>query len=351
MKNLFLPALCLCLLIESCAQNPPRKEPSARSAPSAYIVFDTSWSEPLRLPDTAWKTRLSDVEYHILRKDGTERAFTHPYNDNKAKGIYYCAACQNPLFDSETKFNSGTGWPSFWQPLYSRSVTVRIDRSHGMVREEVRCARCDGHLGHVFDDGPQPTGLRYCMNGGALRFQEPIELDTVVFAQGCFWCVEEIFEKIRGVRDVVSGYSGGPEPNPTYEQVGSGATGHAEAVQIVYDPSKITYEQLLKVYFHSGDITQVNGQGPDRGPQYRSVIFYNDDAQRAAAEAYIARLEASGRYRSKIAVELKPRMPFYPAEDYHQDFVRRNPNQGYVRGVSIPRYEKAIKHFPELLAN
>ena len=351
MRNLLIPALCLFLLIESCAQNPQRKEPAKLAASNNLIPFDTAWSEPLKLSDAEWKNRLSETEYYILRKEGTERAFTHPYNDNKVEGIYYCAACQNPLFSSDAKFNSGTGWPSFWKPLHSRSVSVRIDRSHGMVREEVRCARCDGHLGHVFDDGPKPTGLRYCMNGGALRFQEKIELDTVVFAQGCFWCVEEIFEKIRGVRDVVSGYSGGAEPNPTYEQVGGGATGHAEAVQIVYAPAQISYEQLLKVYFNSGDITQVNGQGPDRGPQYRSIIFYNNEAQRKAAEAYMANLEASGKYRSKIAVELKPRMPFYPAEAYHQDFVRRNPNQGYVRAVSIPRYEKAIKNFPELLAD
>jgi len=174
-------------------------------------------------------------------------------------------------------------------------------------------------------------------------------LAKVVFAQGCFWCVEEIFEAVKGVKAVVSGYSGGTEANPTYEEVGGGSTSHAEAVEITYNSEEISYEQLLKVYFHSGDITQVNGQGPDHGRQYRSIVFYNDATQKKQVEDYIKNLEASGKYSRKIAVEIAPFTKFYPAEDYHQDFVKRNPNQGYVRGVSIPRYKKAIQHFPELL--
>lgn len=173
--------------------------------------------------------------------------------------------------------------------------------------------------------------------------------EKIVVAQGCFWCVEEIFEAVKGVKAVVSGYSGGTEENPTYEEVGSGRTSHAEAVEITYNPEEISYEQLLKVYFNSGDITQVNGQGPDHGRQYRSIIFYNDGAQKKQVEDYIKNLEASGKYSRKIAVEVVPATEFYPAEDYHQDFVKLNPNQGYVRGVSVPRYKKAIQNFPELL--
>ncbi|MFM9948010.1 MAG: peptide-methionine (S)-S-oxide reductase MsrA [Saprospiraceae bacterium] len=173
--------------------------------------------------------------------------------------------------------------------------------------------------------------------------------EKIVVAQGCFWCVEEIFEAVKGVKEVVSGYAGGTEENPTYEEVGGGSTSHAEAVEITYNPEEISYEQLLKVYFNSGDITQVNGQGPDHGRQYRSIVFYNDGAQKKQVEDYIKNLEASGKYSRKIAVEIAPLSIFYPAEDYHQDFVKRNPNQGYVRGVSVPRYKKAIQNFPELL--
>lgn len=174
-------------------------------------------------------------------------------------------------------------------------------------------------------------------------------LEKIVVAQGCFWCVEEIFEAVKGVKSVVSGYSGGTEKNPTYEEVGSGSTSHAEAVEITYNPAEVSYEQLLKVYFNSGDITQVNGQGPDHGRQYRSIIFYNNDEQKKQVEAYIKKLEASGKYPAGIAVEVTAFAKFYPAEDYHQDFVKLNPNQGYVRAVSVPRFKKAIQHFPELL--
>ncbi len=342
--------LILCNILMCCTNRAQNIETENAS----YIPIDTLWRNKIEKDNSYWQARLSDRQFKILRKKGTERPFTHPYNDNKETGIYVCVACNNPLYSSNAKFNSGTGWPSFLKPYFTKSVSLNVDKSHGMTRNEVICGRCGGHLGHVFNDGPQPTGLRYCMNGEALRFVEQDKtengmMERAVFAQGCFWCVEEIFEEIRGVKEVISGYSGGTEPNPTYKQVGSGATSHAEAVEVLYDPTKISYDELLKVYFNSGDITQVNGQGNDIGTQYRSIVFYKDEMKRQQIDEYILKLKQSGKYKERIAVEVLPFHTFYPAEKYHQDYVKLNPNQGYVKAVSIPRFRKAIKQFSELL--
>ena len=313
------------------------------------LEIDTSWQDKIIKPNSYWKKKLTKTQYSILREKDTEAPFNHAYNSNKKAGLYLCAGCDNPLFTSSTKFNSGTGWPSFWDPYFGKSVLIGADNSLGMSRDEVVCARCNGHLGHVFSDGPKPTGLRYCMNGESLKFVGENNSERVVFAQGCFWCVEEIFEVLNGVDNVVSGYAGGTEENPSYKQVGSGSTSHAEAIEISYNPDKISYEELLKVYFNAGDITRVNGQGNDRGTQYRSILFYNNAEQKQQIDNYIKMLENSGKYNKKIAVEVLPASKFYIAEKYHQNYVKLNPNQDYVRSVSIPRYEKAIKNFPELL--
>ncbi|MBP7183993.1 MAG: peptide-methionine (S)-S-oxide reductase MsrA [Saprospiraceae bacterium] len=182
-----------------------------------------------------------------------------------------------------------------------------------------------------------------------MLYQEKSPYSTAVFALGCFWCVEEIFEHIKGVHEVISGYSGGHTANPTYEQVGMGRTGHAESILVKYDPALVSYEELLKVYFKSGDITQVNGQGPDDGDQYRSIIFYDSENQRDIIQNEIKKLENSGEYKDKISIEIKPFDIFYVAEDYHQDFVKLNPNENYVKAVSKPRFVKAITSFKDLL--
>ncbi|MBK7869829.1 MAG: peptide-methionine (S)-S-oxide reductase MsrA [Saprospiraceae bacterium] len=171
-----------------------------------------------------------------------------------------------------------------------------------------------------------------------------------VFASGCFWCVEGVFESVKGVGDVISGYSGGHTSNPTYNEVGSGSTGHAEAVLVPYDSNIVDYPTLLKVYFNSMDPTQVNGQGPDRGTPYRSIIFYQNEQERQLAEDMIKKLDASGEYNRPISVEVKAFEKFWPAEDYHQDYVKNHPNDNpYVLNESIPRIKRFQRQFPELI--
>ncbi len=172
---------------------------------------------------------------------------------------------------------------------------------------------------------------------------------TAYFASGCFWCVEAVFESVQGVPEAVSGYSGGSEQNPSYREVAAGKTGHAEAVKVYYDPKVIDYQTLLTVYYDSHNPTTVNGQGPDMGRQYRSIIFYQNEEEEKLAKAFKDSLDASGTYSQKIATEIVPFKKFWEAEEYHQDYERRNPNQPYVRSVSIPRLNRFKDKHPELL--
>ena len=174
-------------------------------------------------------------------------------------------------------------------------------------------------------------------------------LSTAYFASGCFWCVEEVFESVRGVKEAVSGYSGGKEKDPTYHQVGSGQTGHAESVEVYYDPAVVSYATLLKVFFASQDPTTPDRQGPDAGKQYRSIAFYQNAEEKSLIDGTIKELNASGKYTSPIVTEVTPFDKFWPAEDYHQNYVRLHPNEGYVRGVSIPRFERFKASMPEVL--
>jgi len=176
-----------------------------------------------------------------------------------------------------------------------------------------------------------------------------METKKAVFAGGCFWCVEAVFEQLDGVMDAISGYAGGDEATANYEAVCSGRTKHAEAVEIIYDPSKIEYTKLLEVHFATHDPTTLNRQGADTGPQYRSAIFYADDEQKQLAEAYIADLNAANAFPSKIVTTLEPLTAFFPAEAYHQNYACNNPLQGYIRGVAMPKVEKVQKKFKELL--
>jgi peptide methionine sulfoxide reductase msrA/msrB len=293
--------------------------------------------------DAEWQKRLTPEQYRIARAKGTERPFTGKYYLNKETGAYHCAACGQELFKSDAKFDSGCGWPSFSRPAGKASVEERPDASGGMDRTEVVCSRCGAHLGHVFPDGPAPAGLRYCINSGILDFRksappappaqpapaaaakpvQPAKREQATFAAGCFWGVEAAFRALPGVIETAVGYTGGRTEKPTYEQVCTDRTGHAEAVEVVYDPARISYAQLLAAFWKMHDPTQVNRQGPDHGTQYRSAIFYHDQAQRQAAEASRQKLAESGRCPRPIATAIEPAGAFWKAEEYHQRYLEK----------------------------
>lgn len=301
------------------------------------------------------KNRLTAMQFRVTQQCGTEPPFHNEFWNNKRPGIYVDVVSGEPLFSSLDKFDSGTGWPSFTKPLKETGIVNVADDSHGMSRVEVRSKKANSHLGHVFDDGPKPTGQRYCINSASLRFIPAEDLEKegygeykmlfdqskpakelsessertnsgyelATFAAGCFWGVESLFKQVKGVLETTVGYTGGTVSNPTYRQVCTGITGHAEAVQIKYDPKKVSYEELLSLFWRRHDPTTPNRQGPDVGTQYRSAIFYHDEAQRKAAERSKEEFDRSGVYLKKATTQIVPASTFYEAEDYHQDYFEK----------------------------
>ena len=187
------------------------------------------------------------------------------------------------------------------------------------------------------------------MNSSAQQNSTSDSQEVAILAGGCFWCLEAVYDNLQGVTDVVSGYSGGHVPNPTYEQVSTGRTGHAETVQVTFDPQEISYKEILEVFFTIHDPTTRNRQGADVGPQYRSVIFYRTPQQKAAAEQVMQELSTEGLWSKPIVTELVPFQEFYPAEEYHQEYFAKNPNAGYCRVVIAPKVAKFRKKFTDRL--
>jgi len=316
-------------------------------------MAEESW-KPRTFSKAELHERLTPLQYKVTQEEGTEPPFKNEYWNNKQPGIYVDVVSGEPLFSSNAKYDSGTGWPSFTEPISPESIVTHTDRSLFQTRTEVRSRVANSHLGHVFDDGPPPTHQRYCMNSAALRFvplekmqeegygaylglfehtsqknptssKQPVT-EVATFAGGCFWCMEPPFEKLEGVLSVTSGYTGGHTKNPTYEEVSAGGTGHAEAVQVLFDPSRITYEKLLEVFWHNIDPTVKDRQFADVGDQYRTAIFYADEEQAEKARASLKALEHSGRFDGKmIQTQIVPASVFYPAEEYHQDYYKKNP--------------------------
>jgi len=297
------------------------------------FTFVTMSMNSQTMPNQSYNQLTPEEERVIIHK-GTERPWTGEYVDNKEKGTYVCKQCNAPLYLSEDKFDSHCGWPSFDDEI--EGAVKRIPDADGM-RTEIVCANCGGHLGHVFlGEGFTEKDTRHCVNSISMNFipaKQTMEkkTDTAIFAGGCFWGVEYYLQQMRGVRSVESGYIGGHVDNPTYEQVCSHSTGHAEAVRVVFDPSETSYEEVARMFFEIHDPTQVDRQGPDIGNQYRSEVFYMNEQQKEIAEKLIRLLKDKGY---KVATEVTKATTFWPAERYHQDYYFNKGTLPYCHGYT-----------------
>ena len=283
------------------------------------VIFLTLQMTNIWGQDTMKFKELTFEEEQVILFKGTEKPFTGKFNDFYEDGVYVCKRCGAELYRSSDKFNSHCGWPSFDDEIPG-AVTRKPDADGR--RTEILCSNCGGHLGHVFHgEGYTTKNTRHCVNSLSLDFL-PAEkqTETAIFAGGCFWGTEYHFQKQKGVISTQAGYIGGTTGNPTYEQVCHSGTGHAEAVEVVFDPREISYEELAKLFFEIHDPTQINRQGPDIGEQYRSEIFYTNEDQKETAEKLIKILEDKGY---DVATKISKADKFWEAENYHQDYYKK----------------------------
>ncbi|MEI6456450.1 MAG: bifunctional methionine sulfoxide reductase B/A protein [bacterium] len=274
--------------------------------------------------------KLTPEEEWVIVNKGTEAPFSGIYESFYEKGGYLCKRCGNPLYRSEDKFDAKCGWPSFDDEI--RGAIKRIPDADGM-RTEIVCSKCGAHLGHVFTgEGFTPKETRHCVNSISLDFipaDGSPKTDTAIFAGGCFWGVEYYMRKSKGVISTEVGYTGGAKKNPTYEEVCSGTTGHYEAIQVVFDPDKTSFEEVTKLFFEIHDPTQLNHQGPDMGEQYRSAVFYRTEEQKEITLKLIEMLKKKG---FNVVTEVRPAATFWKAENYHQDYYDHKGSTPYCHG-------------------
>lgn len=267
-------------------------------------------------------TNLSPEERKIIVDKGTEAPFTGEYNEFFDAGLFICRACKTPLYESNTKFNAGCGWPSFDDELEG-AVVRKEDFSAGRIRTEICCSKCDGHLGHVFE-GEQITekNTRHCVNSLSIQFKSYKNLSKVYFGAGCFWSVEKLFKIQKGVYLSQVGYMGGDTENPRYKDICTGDTNHAEVVEVYYDEKVISFTDLLNIFWENHNPTTPNQQGFDIGSQYRSVVFYTSENQKKIAEESILVQELN--WKKTIVTEVIIAPIFYRAEEYHQNYLNKN---------------------------
>ncbi|AGH94646.1 bifunctional methionine sulfoxide reductase B/A protein [Pseudobdellovibrio exovorus] len=324
------------------------RQPAEQTATSSTSIPQSEKRDYKKPSEQELKKRLTPQQYSCTQEAGTEPPFKNAYWDHKEDGIYVDIVSGEPLFSSLDKYDSGSGWPSFTKPIDTRHLKFKSDFKIGYERKEVLSSSAGSHLGHVFDDGPKEAGgLRYCINSASLKFIPLADMqklgygaylfdfakkkswEVATFAGGCFWGVEDLLRKQSGVLETQVGYTGGDLKNATYEIVKLGKTGHAEAVQILFDPKKTSYEKLLTYFFKIHDPTTMNRQGNDVGTQYRSVVFYSSPEQKATFEKVKQRIEKSKAWKKPIVTQLQQLSDFWRAEDYHQSYLQKVPN-GYT---------------------